>query len=324
MKQYLDLLQDVMNNGVSDDDRTGTGTRSVFGRQARFDLRKNFPLLTTKKIHLTSIIHELLWILNGDTNIKYLNDNKVKIWDEWADEKGDLGPVYGHTLRKFPHAERHGMGIKLSPVDQLTNLVSELKNNPTSRRMLVSMWHPGLLPDTSISPSENATQGKQALPPCHTMFQCYTEPMTFAQRVEFAYEHLGLDIPMDKITNDVDMLKLLDGEEVPSRYLSLQLYQRSADIFLGVPFNVASYSMLTIMLAHSCNLVAKEFVHTFGDLHLYSNHVKQAQTQLAREPRELPVLTINDSERDIDGYVFEDFSIAGYEPHPAIKAKVSI
>lgn len=325
MKQYLDVLKDVLENGVSDDDRTGTGTRGVFGRQLRFDLRESFPLLTTKKVHLKSIIHELLWIVKGETNIKYLTDNKVKIWNEWATEDGELGPVYGQMLRNFPHPKKLGMGTEIVGCDQLQNLVKELRENPTSRRMVVSMWHPGLLPDTSISPSENAAVGKQALPPCHTLFQCQTEPMTFEQRVAHALT-IGLDKPMSEIDEDdhESMLALLNGEEVPSRYLSLQLYQRSADILLGVPFNIASYSMLTIMLAHTCNLVPKEFIHTFGDLHLYNNHVEQAKTQLRRKPLDPPTMTITDCGLEIDQYNFDDFKLSGYVNHAAIKAQVAV
>jgi thymidylate synthase len=318
MKQYLTLLKDVLENGVSDDDRTGTGTRSVFGRQMRIDLRNKFPLLTTKKTHLKSIIHELLWILKGDTNVEYLQDNNVSIWNEWCDSKGNLGPVYGKMLRAFPFAEKHGMGTKLSSVDQLTELVSQIQNNPTSRRMVVSMWHPGLLPDTSISPKENAENNKQALPPCHTLFQCQTEPMPLKARVDYAIDVMGASV-----TNKAGHA-VLDAHDVPSRYLSLQLYQRSADIFLGVPFNFSSYSLLTMMLAQVTNTVAKDFVHTFGDLHLYNNHVKQAKEQLSRKPLPLPTMHVNNRAQAIDAYEYSDFEIKDYESHPAIKAKVSI
>lgn len=264
MKAYLDLMRHVLDNGTDKSDRTGTGTRSVFGYQMRFDLGKGFPLLTTKKLHLRSIIHELLWFLKGDPNIKYLKDNNVSIWDEWADENGDLGPVYGYQWRSWPAPDgRH--------IDQIANVVEQIKKNPDSRRLIVSAWNPALVDE-------------MALPPCHALFQFY----------------------------------VADGK------LSCQLYQRSADIFLGVPFNIASYALLTMMMAQVCGLEAGEFIHTFGDAHLYRNHFEQAELQLEREPCTLPVMKINPEVKDLFSFKFEDFELEGYDPHPHIKAAVSV
>lgn len=274
MKQYLDLVKHVLENGDFKQDRTGTGTKSVFGYQMRFDLSKGFPMLTTKKLHLKSIIYELLWFLKGDTNIQYLNENGVRIWNEWADENGDLGPVYGFQWRNW-----NGDNI-----DQIKELVENLKKNPNSRRMLVSAWNPSVLPDTSISFKENVAKGKAALPPCHAFFQFYVN----------------------------------EGK------LSCQLYQRSADIFLGVPFNIASYALLTHMIAHVCNLEVGDFVHTFGDAHIYNNHIDQINLQLSREPRKLPTLKIKRKVESIFDFKFEDFEIINYDPHPHIKGLVSV
>lgn len=264
MKQYLDLLQDILDNGSRKEDRTGTGTLSVFGRQLRFDLQKGFPLVTTKKVHLRSIIHELLWFLKGDTNIKYLKDNGVKIWDEWADERGDLGPVYGHQWRSWPTADGE-------QIDQISQVVNQLKYNPDSRRILVSAWNVGEV-------------NNMALPPCHTLFQFY----------------------------------VADGR------LSCQLYQRSADVFLGVPFNIASYALLTLMMAQVCDLKAGEFIHTFGDTHLYLNHLEQARLQLSRQPRPMPKMVLNPKVDDIFGFKYEDFELLDYQPYPGIKAPVAV
>jgi thymidylate synthase len=264
MKQYLDLLRHVMENGVDKGDRTGTGTRSVFGYQMRFNLEEGFPVLTTKKLHLRSIIHELLWFLSGDTNIKYLHDNGVTIWDEWADENGDLGPVYGYQWRSWPNP--NGQSI-----DQISQVVNSLKNNPDSRRHIVSAWNP-------------AEVDKMALPPCHSLFQFY----------------------------------VADGK------LSCQLYQRSADLFLGVPFNIASYALLTMMMAQVTGLKLGEFVHTLGDVHIYSNHFEQVKEQLSREPRALPVMKINPDVKSIFEFKYEDFSLEGYDPHPTIKAPIAV
>lgn len=264
MKQYLDLLSDILANGVRRGDRTGTGTLSVFGRQNRYDLAQGFPCLTTKKLHLRSIIHELLWFLRGDTNIKYLHENKVTIWDEWADENGELGPVYGHQWRNWPDLDG-------GSIDQISNLVEGLKKNPESRRHLVSAWNV-------------AEVDQMALPPCHCLFQFY----------------------------------------VANGKLSCQLYQRSADCFLGVPFNIASYALLTMMLAQVVGLKAGEFVHTFGDLHLYLNHLEQAREQLSRTPRPLPTMKINPEVKDIFAFKFEDFTLEGYNPYPSIKAPIAV
>ena len=269
MQTYLDLLTDVLENGEERRDRTGTGTLSVFGRQARYDLRKGFPCLTTKKLHLRSIIHELLWFLKGETNIGYLKENKVRIWDEWADENGDLGPVYGQQWRSW--AKDNG-----ETVDQIAQLIDGLKNSPTSRRHLVSAWNVGKVDE-------------MALPPCHLLFQFYV--------------------------HDPD-------SERPG--LSCQLYQRSADLFLGVPFNIASYALLTLMIAQVCGFEARDFVHTFGDLHLYSNHLDQAREQLVRSPNSLPTMKINPEITGIDDFTFDDFELVDYEAHPHIKAAVAV
>jgi thymidylate synthase len=266
-------MHHVLGHGVQKHDRTGTGTVSVFGYQMRFDLEKGFPLLTTKKLHTKSIIHELLWFLKGDTNIKYLKDNGVGIWDEWADANGNLGPVYGHQWRSWPTPD----GGK---IDQVTNLISMIKKNPDSRRLIISAWNV-------------ADIDKMKLPPCHTMFQFYVTPP--------------------------------DSDSVGKKgKLSCQLYQRSADIFLGVPFNIASYALLTMMVAQVCDLKPGEFIHTFGDAHLYSNHLEQTRLQLSREFRPLPVMKINPTVKDIFGFRFEDFTLENYDPHPHIKAPVAV
>ncbi|PWA13264.1 thymidylate synthase [Pueribacillus theae] len=264
MKQYLELCQHILEHGTEKSDRTGTGTISIFGYQMRFNLADGFPLLTTKKLHTKSIIHELLWFLKGDTNIQYLNENGVKIWNEWADENGDLGPVYGYQWRSWPD----GNG---GTIDQIKEVVHQIKHNPDSRRLIVSAWNV-------------ADVGKMALPPCHCLFQFY----------------------------------VADGK------LSCQLYQRSADVFLGVPFNIASYSLLTMMIAQVCGLKPGEFVHSFGDTHIYTNHIKQVKLQLTREPRPLPILKINPDVNSIFDFKYEDFEIVDYNPHPHIKGEVSV
>ena len=264
MKQYLDLMSHVLENGTQKHDRTGTGTISVFGFQMRFNLADGFPMVTTKKLHLKSIIHELIWFLSGDTNIKYLKENGVKIWDEWADENGNLGPVYGSQWRSWPTPDgKH--------IDQIANIINQIKNNPDSRRIIVSAWN--------VAEIEN-----MALPPCHCFFQFY----------------------------------VADGK------LSCQLYQRSADIFLGVPFNIASYALLTMMVAQVCDLQVGDFIHTLGDAHLYNNHLEQTKLQLSREPKALPTMKINKAVKDIFGFKFEDFELLGYEPHPHIKGAVAV
>ena len=274
MKQYLDLVRHVLENGEVKGDRTGTGTKSVFGFQMRFDLSKGFPMVTTKKLHLKSIIYELLWFLKGDTNIDYLKENGVNIWNAWANNNGDLGPVYGFQWRNWNN----------DGIDQIKILVKELVNNPNSRRHLISAWNPSVLPDTSKSFESNVANGKAALPPCHAFFQFY----------------------------------------VSNRKLSCQLYQRSADVFLGVPFNIASYSLLTMMIAQVCDLKLGDFVHTFGDAHIYSNHFEQMNMQLKREPRSLPTMKLNPSVTDIFDFKFEDFTLENYDPHPHIKGKVAV
>jgi thymidylate synthase len=264
MKQYLDLLDHILLNGVQKEDRTGTGTKSVFGYQMRFNLEEGFPLLTTKKLHLRSIIHELLWFLKGETNIKYLKDNKVSIWDEWADENGNLGPVYGHQWRSWKTYDGN-------TIDQISEVIHTLKTNPDSRRILVNAWNVGEI-------------NKMALPPCHILFQFY----------------------------------VAEGK------LSCQLYQRSADVFIGVPFNIASYALLTLMIAQVTGLKPGDFIHTLGDAHLYLNHLDQAKLQLSREPRKLPIMTLNPDIEDIFSFKFDDFQLSEYDPHPHIKAEVSI
>jgi thymidylate synthase len=274
MKQYQDLLQDILDKGIDKGDRTGTGTRSLFGYQMRFDLQEGFPLVTTKKVHLKSIIHELLWLLSGDTNIQYLKDHNVKIWNEWADENGDLGPVYGYQWRNW-----NSEGI-----DQIKEVIHTLNTTPNSRRMMVSAWNPSVLPDTSKSFSENVANGKAALPPCHAFFQFY----------------------------------------VANNKLSCQLYQRSADVFLGVPFNIASYALLTMMVAQVCHLEYGDFIHSFGDVHIYNNLREQVDLQLTRAPRELPQMKLNPEIKNIFDFKYEDFTLENYNPHPAIKGVVAV
>ncbi len=264
MRQYHELLRRILDTGLTKSDRTGTGTLSVFGHQMRFDLAEGFPMVTTKKLHMKSIVHELLWFLKGDTNIAYLKEHGVSIWDEWADGNGDLGPVYGHQWRSWPTPDG-------GAIDQISQVVGQIRSNPDSRRLIVTAWNP-------------ADVGKMALPPCHCLFQFW----------------------------------------VGEGRLSCQLYQRSADVFLGVPFNIASYALLTMMVAQVTGLKPGDFVHTLGDAHLYSNHLEQARLQLAREPRRLPKMHINPAVTDIFGFVYEDFALEGYEPHPHIKAEVAV
>lgn len=283
MKQYHDLVKHVLENGTQKGDRTGTGTKSVFGYQMRFDLSEGFPMVTTKKLHLKSIVYELLWFLKGDTNINYLTENGVRIWNAWADKNGDLGPVYGQQWRNWNSDE----------IDQIKEVIDTLKTNPNSRRMLVSAWNPSVLPDTSKSFDENVANGKAALPPCHAFFQFYVSPP--------------------------DQSK---GEKKAK--LSLQLYQRSADIFLGVPFNIASYALFSMMVAQVCGYEAGEFIHTFGDAHIYSNHIEQMELQISRDPKPLPKMLINPEIKDIFDFKFEDFSLENYDPHPHIKGKVAV
>ena len=273
MQQYLNLLQHILDNGVQKTDRTGTGTLSTFGYQMRFNLREGFPLVTTKKLHVKSIIHELLWFLKGETNIAYLKENGVRIWDEWADENGDLGPVYGKQWRSWEGADG-------KTIDQVSELINQIKKNPDSRRLIISAWNVADLPE-------------MALMPCHTIFQFYTAPSNSPG----------------------------GGEK---RTLSCQLYQRSADVFLGVPFNIASYALLTMMVAQVCDLQLGEFIHTFGDVHIYNNHLEQVNLQLSRQPLPLPTMKLNPGVKDIFSFRFEDFSLENYQFHPAIKAPVAV
>ncbi|MBL6603910.1 MAG: thymidylate synthase [Bacteroidetes bacterium] len=274
MKQYLDLLHHIKEKGVKKEDRTGTGTISVFGYQMRFNLQEGFPLVTTKKLHLRSIIHELIWFINGDTNIKYLKENGVTIWDEWADSNGNLGPIYGHQWRNW----------NSDGIDQLKDVIYSLKNNPSSRRMIVTAWNPNIIPDSSKSFSDNVKNGKAALPPCHAFFQFY----------------------------------------VSDNKLSCQMYQRSADVFLGVPFNIASYSLLTHMIAQVCEYDVGDFVHSFGDTHIYLNHLEQVDLQLTRKPMKLPKLKLNPLVKKIEDFKYEDIEIIDYNSHPSIRGKISV
>tara|TARA_B100000927_G_scaffold265676_1_gene238552 strand:- start:990 stop:1814 length:825 start_codon:yes stop_codon:yes gene_type:complete len=274
MKQYLKLIREIRKNGVERKDRTGTGTKSIFGYQMRFNLNDGFPLVTTKKIHLKSVIHELLWFLNGDSNINYLNENGVRIWDEWANENGDLGPIYGKQWRSWNNED----------IDQIKILIKNLKINPNSRRHLITAWNPSVLPEENKNFSENVENGKVALPPCHAFFQFY----------------------------------------VSNNKLSCQLYQRSADVFLGVPFNIASYSLLTYMIAQVCNYKVGDFIHTFGDAHIYDNHINQIDEQLKRTPRSLPKIIINPNIDNIFKFKYEDFQLINYDPYPLIRGKVSV
>jgi len=277
MKQYLDLMRLVRDTGIDKGDRTGTGTRSIFGHQMRFDLSQGFPMITTKKVHLKSIVHELLWFLQGDTNVGYLQEQGVSIWNEWADDAGNLGPVYGHQWRSWPAADG-------AAIDQISELIEQIKATPNSRRLIVSAWNPAQLPDERVSPQENVAAGRMALAPCHTLFQFY----------------------------------VADGK------LSCQLYQRSADIFLGVPFNIASYALLTMMVAQVTGLEPGDYIHTFGDAHLYSNHLEQVELQLQREPMALPTVRINPEVKDLFAFRFEDFELLDYQAHPHIPAPVAI
>ena len=277
MKQYLDLLYRVRQFGSFKGDRTGTGTWSVFGHQMRFDLRQGFPLVTTKKVHLKSVIHELLWFLRGDTNTRYLTENGVSIWDEWADADGELGPVYGYQWRSWPAPDGR-------TIDQIAQVVEQIRRNPDSRRLVVSAWNPADLPDEQVSPQDNVAAGRMALAPCHAFFQFY----------------------------------VCDGR------LSCQLYQRSADVFLGVPFNIASYALLTLMVAQVSDLEPGDFVHSLGDVHLYTNHLEQADEQLSRTPFDLPTLRLSPDVRDLFAFRYEDFTLENYRHHPAIKAPIAV
>ena len=315
MKQYLDLLQYVLDHGTERQDRTGTGTVGVFGYQMRFDLGKGFPVLTTKKLHLRSIIYELLWFLRGDTNIKYLKDHGVSIWDEWADAEGNLGPVYGSQWRSWPD----GRG---GTIDQIANVVEQIKTNPYSRRLMVTAWNPAEIEE-------------MALPPCHCLFQFYVEPGSTSGRVAESLSGKVATAPLSHSATQPlshpatqplshSATQSLSHSEAPKGRLSCQLYQRSADIFLGVPFNIASYALLTMMMAQVCGLEPGEFVHTFGDAHIYKNHMDQVHLQLTREPRPLPTMHINPERKSIFDFEYEDFRLEGYDPHPHITGEVSV
>ena len=315
MHQYHSLLQHVMEKGVTKTDRTGTGTIGVFGWQMRFDLSEGFPLVTTKKLHLRAIVHELLWFLKGETNIKYLNDNKVSIWDEWADEQGDLGPVYGKQWRSW-------MGLDGKVHDQISEAIRLLKTSPDSRRIIVSAWNVGEL-------------SEMALMPCHVLFQFNTEPLTLEERITLWEEKQvsPVSILPYRVGNNIDLTDpaivkqhetILDGDEIPQFRLSCLLYQRSADSFLGVPFNIASYALLTHMVAQVVNMVPGDFIHTFGDLHIYSNHLEQVREQLSRDLRPLPKLQLNPEIKDIFEFRYDDIKIVDYNPHPSISAPVAV
>lgn len=304
MIQYLDLLEKVLTQGIRTEDRTGVGTRSLFGHQMKFNLQAGFPLLTTKKVHWKSVVHELLWMLSGDTNTRYLEENGVTIWNEWANSRGELGPVYGHQWRTW---ETYHMG----PVDQISQVLDTLKTNPTSRRMVVSAWNVADLPD-------------MALAPCHCLFQFHTSPLSTLARLGLAVESNLIPFLPEGANNDREVDKFLDQYNVPSRKLNCQLYQRSADVFLGVPFNVGSYSLLTMMVAQCVNMVPGEFIWTGGDVHLYDSHIQQAQLQLTRTPTTLPQVVLNPQIKDLFAFTFEDITLEGYVAQPSIKAPVAI
>jgi len=306
MRQYLDLLRRIQKEGVFKGDRTGTGTQSLFGHQMRMDLSKGFPLLTTKKMFLKGIIHELLWLLSGETNIRYLQDNGVHIWDDWADEEGELGPVYGQQWRSWPDSEG-------GTIDQIKTVIERIRTLPDDRRLVVSAWN--------VAEIEN-----MALPPCHLLFQFWTREMEEEERFVLYYPFKSITalLQLDSAHPGETLHEQLDAAGIPRRALSCQLYQRSADVFLGVPFNIASYSLLTMMIAQVVGMKPGEFVHTFGDVHIYNNHQRQIEEQLSREPRSLPTMKINPEVDDIDNFVFEDFSLFDYDSHPGIKAPIAV
>lgn len=356
--QYLSFMGQILKNGIAKGDRTGTGTYSLFGHQMRFDLRKGLPLLTTKKVHLKSIIHELLWFLKGETNIKYLKDNGVNIWNEWSNEEGELGPVYGAQWRAWQNIYvqedvdgNTSAGVEF--IDQLGGVIHTLKTNPTCRRLLVSAWNPAVLPRSDLKPWENASVGLQALPPCHTLFQFIAEPLTPTERSDhhqqkFLEKYMNnpewkkkvdeaeLDYMEEALSlyntyvgetrkENQSALDYLDAEGVPKYYLSSQMYQRSADWFLGVPFNIASYAILTQIIGKLTNMIPKDFVHTFGDAHLYQNHLDQCKEQLSRVPYQtLPTLTILGDQQTLEDFKYEDFVLENYLCHPSIKAPISV
>lgn len=333
MQQYHDLIKHVLANGTEKSDRTGTGITSVFGHQMRFDLADGFPLLTTKKVHYPAIIHELLWFLSGSTSIDYLKQYNVKIWDSWATESNEIGPLYGSQWTSWQNPD----GTSTNQIQQAVDL---LRSNPDSRRIIVSAWNPSDLPDESISPQANVANGKMALAACHAFFQFYTTPMTHRQRIDWLIENSSMEIVrqyrdhVDRaiyntnmgITFDYDKVntEILAKLNVPTLKLSCQLYQRSADVFLGVPFNIASYALLVHMMAQQCNMDVGEFIWTGGDTHIYSNHFDQVKLQLTREPKSLPTLKLNRKPDSIFDYKFEDFTISNYNPDPLIKGAVAV
>ena len=319
MEQYKNLVREIQNNGVSKGDRTGTGTKSIFGHQMRFDLEKGFPLVTVKKTHWPSVVHELLWFLNGDTNIKYLKDNNVKIWDEWADENGDLGPVYGKQWVNWGNNDSKALPWNQS-INQIQNAIDTLNNNPDSRRIIVSAWNVGELHE-------------MALEPCHAFFQFYTTPMTIWERASWVKENnlvsdfvneTGVRNCVEGYNYGDDILEEMDDRGVPTHKLSLQLYQRSADTFLGVPFNIASYSLLLQMMGQCVNMVPSEFIWTGGDCHLYDNHEKQVNELMERQPKKLPTVKLNPNIKEIFDFKYDDIELVDYDPHPLIKGKVAV
>lgn len=337
MKQYLDLVNHVLYNGQLRADRTGVGTIGVFGYQMRFNLLDGFPAVTTKKLHLKSIIHELLWFLRGETNIAYLKEHGVKIWDEWALANGELGPVYGKMWRSWPSRKfvlkAGGLGLVDEPIDQIADLIKGLREKPFSRRHIISGWNPALLPDESKTHKENVEAGRQALPPCHTLFQFYVSEASLTERIYFIRHMSGINDPDGLI---IDLMEFNNNRQheilfteletigVPKNKLSCQLYQRSADIMLGVPFNIASYALLTMMVAQVTGFIYGDFVHTFGDAHIYTNHVEGAKVQLQRTPHILPQMKINYTGQEIDQFKFEDFELANYYHDDPIKFEIAV
>ena len=328
MQQYLDVMRDILESGRVKGDRTGTGTKSVFGRQMRFDLQKGFPLVTTKKVHMKSIIYELLWFLRGETSVEWLNEHGITIWNEWAGENGELGPIYGYQWRKWPavsvvseapgiHYEWEPEHLALQPIDQIAQVMSEIQTNPDSRRLVVSAWNVGDI-------------DKMALQPCHILFQFNTRLLTTRERFALysrAYEDDDDTLSPTKLWQkypERNHHEILDIEKIPSRALDCQMYQRSCDFFLGVPFNIASYALLTMMVAQVTGCAPGEFVWVGGDVHLYLNHLAQAELQITREPRPLPRVRINPEKKSIDDFCFNDFTLEGYDPHPAIKAPIAV
>lgn len=311
MKQYHDLLEKIINEGRSTGDRTRVGTKSIFGHQLRFNLQEGLPIVTTKRIHLKSVIHELLWMLSGDTNIDYLQQNGVRIWNEWADENGDLGPIYGAQWRNWNNDD----------IDQIKDALETLRYDSTSRRIIVNSWNPSVLPDTTKSFDENVANGKAALPPCHSFFQFKAYDISFEERIRtFKQEHYSIW----EDTKPSERQKIMDELNLPTKTLHLQLYQRSADVFLGVPFNIAFYAILLEMFAKELGMISGDFIHTFGDAHIYNNHFDKVELQLSREHKILPTLWLNPEVESIFDYDYDDIKVLDYKYHPGIKAKVAI